>query len=79
MSENQEPEQPETDFETVDPEIEAKRKRAQHWQWYGWGVIGMMIFIIILNLLGLFDPEFNKYTMIAIVIAYGVYVVFRRR
>ena len=80
MSEDQEPvKQPETDSEIEDPIVEAKRKRAQHWQWYGWGVIGLMILIIILNLFGLIDPEFNKYTMIAIVLAYGVYVVFRRR
>lgn len=59
--------------------LEAKRKRAFYWQMYAWAVIGLMILIIILNMFGLVDPEFNKYAMIAVVFAYGAYVVFRKR
>ena len=58
---------------------QAKRKRAFYWQIYGWAVIGMMILIIVLNLFGFFGPNFNRYIMIGVVIAYGIYIVFRRR
>ncbi len=81
MSENPTPGDPQEHLPT-DPDeakAEAKRQRARHWQWYGWAVIGLMIMIIILNLFGVFGPEFNKYAMIGIVLAYGVYVVFRKR
>lgn len=43
------------------------------------GRIGAMILIIVLNLFGLVSLEFNKYSMIAVILAYGVYVVFRKR
>lgn len=80
MPENTEPnELQENISDAEEVKAEAKRKRAMYWQWYGWGVIGSMILIIILNMFDLFGPEFNKYAMIAIVLAYGVYVVFRKR
>ncbi len=80
MSEEQTPvEQTETISDAEEVKQEAKRKRAQRWQWYGWGVIGSMILIIVLNLFGLVSLEFNKYSMIAVILAYGVYVVFRKR
>lgn len=57
----------------------ARRKRVFYWQIYGWSVIGLMILLILLNLFGLFDPNFNRYGMIAMVLAYAVYIIFRRR
>ena len=80
MPEDQTPvEQAENIPDPEEAKLEAKRKRARRWQWYGWGVIGMMILIILLNLFEWVSLEFNKYSMIAVVVAYGVYVVFRKR
>jgi hypothetical protein len=70
---------PENENEPVDAADEAKRKRAWRWQVYGWSVVGVMILVIVLNFLGLFTPEMNKYVLGLIVVAYGVYIFFRRR
>ncbi|KAB2880053.1 DUF2207 domain-containing protein [bacterium] len=80
MSEERTPLENHNDIQDAeDAKAEAKRKRAFYWQIYGWSVIGLMILTIVLNMFGLFGPDFNRYIMIGIVVAYGVYIVFRRR
>lgn len=72
-------EKPEEVSDAEEAKLEAKRKRAFYWQIYGWAVIGIMILIILLNMFGFLGPDFNQYGMVVMVIAYGVYIVFRRR
>jgi len=80
MSEEQTPLENQDNIQDAeDAKAEAKRKRAFYWQIYGWAVIGLMILTILLNMFGLFGPDFNRYIMIGIVISYGVYIIFRRR
>lgn len=79
MSEEQTPLENQNAIQDDEAKMDAKRKRTFYWQIYGWAVISLMILTIVLNLFGLFGPDFNRYIMVGIVIAYGVYIVFRRR
>lgn len=60
-------------------ENDTRIRRARRWRIYGWCVIGLMAATIVLNLLDLIDPEVNRFVLPLIIMAYVVYVIFRKR
>lgn len=49
------------------------------WPIVGWIIIGIMGVLIVFNLLGWVPPDVNRYSLPGLVVAYLIYVVFRRR
>lgn len=57
----------------------SRRNRAAKWRLYGWLVIGLMAVALMLNLFDLIGPDINRVLLPVIVVAYVVYVIFRKR
>lgn len=60
------------------PESEPARSTS-YWPIVGWFIIGIMAAMIVLNLLGWVPPEVNRFMLPGLVVAYLIYVIFRRR
>ncbi len=60
-------------------ETDTRLRRGRRWRLYGWSVIGLMAAAVALNLFDLIDPEVNRFLLPLIVVAYVIYVIFRKR
>ena len=75
----QEDNEPRPDENLEESETEKKYKRIFRIQRLGWLVIGFMALAVIMNLMGWFPKELNKYALIFSVIVYVIYMVLRQK